>query len=125
MTPAIKAALISAFVFPGGGHLYLKQTLRGAILAAVACACLLFLMTLVYDTAQTIVAGILDGSIAPSTEAIAAAMDASQADLETKGGNISWLLLATWALGILDGYRLGRRMPPENTDKAASGSDAG
>ncbi|QSX29629.1 hypothetical protein JYB88_15740 [Shewanella cyperi] len=116
MTPAIKAALIATFVFPGGGHLYLKKTLRGALLAAVACACLLFLMTLVYDSAQTIASGILGGSIALNTTAIAQAMDASQVELEAKGGSVSWILLCTWLLGIIDGYRLGRKAPSQTTD---------
>jgi TM2 domain-containing membrane protein YozV len=35
MTPPLKATLISALVFPGGGHFYLKKHIVGVLLAGI------------------------------------------------------------------------------------------
>ena len=54
MSPPLKATLISALVFPGGGHFYLKRRFTGALLAGVSLVCLVVLVSVAMEAAQVI-----------------------------------------------------------------------
>lgn len=109
MSKAQTAALFSAFIFPGSGHLYLKKNIQGIILAGVTVVCLYFLLVNVYDMAQTINAQIMSGeiplNIVSVTEAVVKQVENSQLH-QLNIFTISLVLF--WIISIFDSYRLGR-----------------
>lgn len=110
MKKAAKAALLSAFVFPGAGHLHLKKYIRGVLLAVSSFAAIYYLVLTIIETALEIVGKIRNGDIQPDISAI------SQLLLERPGGSESELLniatallIVCWIMGIIDSYRIGRK----------------
>lgn len=111
VSPALKAALLSALVFPGCGHLLLKSYLKAALLAATAIACLYLLLSNIVEVAEGISVKIQTGEIplevAPITEAISNQL----AGGSTQQINVStFFLLFCWLVGIVDSYRVGRSL---------------
>ncbi len=109
MKKSLKAGLFSAFVFPGGGHLYLKKYIQAALLILVSVACVGVLLSVAMEKAQQISDKILAGEIpldlARITEEISSQVGAGgtqNADIAT------YVLLICWLTGIIDSYRLGR-----------------
>ena len=109
MKKPIKSALLSAFVFPGVGHFYLKKHIPGAVLAGTAVAGLYFLMAKTLETALRIAEKIQSGEVQPDATTIT--------ELVSKpptGAGIQILDIATaaliiaWLIGIVDSYRVGR-----------------
>lgn len=109
MSKSLKAALLSAFVFPGLGHFYLRSHARGAVLAGLALAALVLVMSNAVDTAMQLSDAILTGELQPDPAAISEALarQPPPADAPLVNGAYAILLL-TWLFGIVDAYRLGR-----------------
>lgn len=108
MTKSKKAALLSGLVFPGTGHLILKQYLRGFALLLVALAALSVIVVTAVKQALAIVDRINSGEITvdPATIIEMASMPVSGA-----GNSIlnmaSLVFIIVWIIGIVDSYRLG------------------
>jgi TM2 domain-containing membrane protein YozV len=108
MNKSLKAALISALVFPGFGHFLLKKPIQGILLAVLAALCLYFLLASIYDLAQQLSLQIQQGQIAMDLGSINQAL--SQQALQHEASNInmpSLLLITLWLIGIFDSYRIG------------------
>lgn len=118
MPKAIKAALLSALVFPGAGHFWVKSYLTGSLLTAAACAGLYFLIAQVVERARQLTEIILAGDLPQDVAAIMALVDeqAAAPGLQTLP-LASTALTVVWLIGIVDSYRLGRRQ--EHRDAAA------
>ena len=108
MRYSIKAALLSGLVFPGVGHLYLKRYLRGILLAAAAAAVSYFLVSVAMNSAMDIVGKIDSGSVPLNAEAISALVSKASQENEQSTDIATAILLALWAIGIVDSYREGR-----------------
>jgi hypothetical protein len=63
MTKSTKAALLSGLIFPGIGHIVLKQYLRGSILALVTLLAVSAMVKVAFQRAQTIVDRVVSGEI--------------------------------------------------------------
>ncbi len=110
MNSATKAMLISAFIFPGGGHLYLRRYAIGAVLMLVALIALGFITVHIFERAFAISDQILNGRIAPDIVTISRMVSEQPAGPEARLVNLStYALLSCWLLGIIDSYRLGHR----------------
>lgn len=110
MSRAVKAALLSAFVFPGLGHIYLQRHLRGLLLAGIALAALVVVMSNVFDTALQLSDAILSGELQPDSASIAAALAAQPPDADAPLVNGAYAaLLIVWLFGIIDAWRTGRQ----------------
>jgi len=108
MTRPTKAALLSGLVFPGIGHMVLKQYLRGSVLMISALIALSVIVTVVIQRALTIVDRINSGDIPVETGAIAEMVSNSTNGADSLIENISVIVLgACWLIGIIDSYRLG------------------
>jgi len=108
MRYSIKAALLSGLVFPGVGHLYLRRWWRGVLLAAGAAAVSYFLVSVAVNSAMDIAGKIEGGNVPLNAEEISALVSkASQAN-ERSTDIATMILLALWAIGIVDSYREGR-----------------
>lgn len=104
------AALLSALVMPGAGHLYLRHPWRGVALIAISLACL----WLILDSAMQQAAAVVDrleaegGALDPAriSELVAQTSNGAGSTLVT----LATLVLAgCWLFGIVDAWRLGKR----------------
>jgi hypothetical protein len=108
MTRAIKAALLSGLIFPGIGHMVLKQYLRGSVLMLSALAALSVIVTEAINQALTIVDRMNSGEIPVAVGAIT-----ELGSMPNSGADDSILSIAAvvvsvvWIIGIVDSYRLG------------------
>ena len=108
MKGSSKAALLSGLIFPGSGHIVLKQYLRGSVLMLFALVALSVIVTRIYQRALTIVDRINSGDIPVDTGAIAEMVSNSTSGADSFIENIAVVVLgACWLIGIIDSYRLG------------------
>ena len=105
MKRSSRAALLSGLIFPGIGHIVLKQYLRGSVLMLFA---LVALSVIVTRRALTIVDRINSGDIPIDTGAIAEMVSNSTSGANSFIENIAVIVLgACWLIGIIDSYRVG------------------
>ena len=118
MKKSTKAALLSALVIPGAGHIYLKKYFPGAALIGVTCAGLYYLISGAVAQASQILAQIQSSAIPPDiatiTDLVTKSSSNSQGQLMS---NITVIITLCWIGGIIDAYRLGIK-----TEKAEPGS---
>ncbi|SOB77466.1 hypothetical protein SAMN04488490_3285 [Marinobacter sp. LV10R510-11A] len=108
MTKYLKAALLSALVFPGIGHFSLKKPLQGSILAGTAIVCLYFLLNAVVDTAQELSVKIQSGEVPLDAAKISELLSQQLAGSDGQLVNIaSLLLIICWTVSIIDSFRIG------------------
>jgi hypothetical protein len=108
MKRSSKAALLSGLIFPGIGHIVLKQYLRGSVLMLFALVALSVIVTRIYQRALTIVDRINSGDIPIDTGAIAEMVSNSTSGADSFIENIAVIVLgACWLIGLIDSYRLG------------------
>ncbi|MFT5116731.1 MAG: hypothetical protein ACI9NY_000254 [Kiritimatiellia bacterium] len=109
MKNSVKAALLSAFVFPGLGHIVLKNYLVGFILATAALLSSSLLLANVVKRAMDITESIQRGETPIDITAIrelitsqTSAAAAQQLEIATT------VLIITWIIGVVDSYRISR-----------------
>ena len=108
MKRSSKAALLSGLVFPGIGHIVLKQYLRGSALVLSALVAFSIVVTRVFQRALTIVDRISSGEIPVETGAIAEMVSNSTSGADSFIENMAVIVLGVcWLIGIIDSYRLG------------------
>lgn len=109
MSQSLKAALFSAFVFPGSGHFLLKKRVHGSLLAGVSILCVWALLSTALEKAQEISFKIQSGEIPLDINRITEEVSKQVAGGGTQLADIAtYLLLICWLLGIVDSYRVGR-----------------
>ncbi len=109
MNKTMKAALLSAFVFPGVGHFLLKKYIRGAVLAGTAFAGLYFLIAKTVETALQITEKIQSGEVQLDATTITELVSKQAMGTEAQLLNIAAaVLFISWLIGIVDSYRVGR-----------------
>ncbi len=108
MTKSLKAALLSGLVFPGIGHMILKQYLRGSILILFTLISLSLIVTVAVRSALRLVDSINGGEIPVESGAISELVSNSISSADNLMVNISFIVVgACWVVGIIDSYRLG------------------
>ena len=108
MKRSSKAALLSGLIFPGIGHIVLKQYLRGSVLMLSALAAFSIVVSRVFQRALIIVDRVNSGEIPVDTGAIAEMVSNSTSGADGFIENIAVVVLVTcWLIGIIDSYRLG------------------
>ena len=118
MHKATKAALMSALLFPGCGHFYLKSKLRGAIFTVFTVGCLYVLTTYVLNIANDISEKILSGDIPLNVSSLMSEISSQlYGNAATTPDIAMLLLLSCWVIAIIDSFILGRKivMPTDNT----------
>jgi TM2 domain-containing membrane protein YozV len=108
MKRSTKAVLLSGLVFPGLGHLYLKQWMAGILLFGIAACASGYIGTVVMETATVIVEKIQSGAVTPDIDTITrlAADQSSGTKQATNLAKIVWL--ACWVIGIVGSWWQGR-----------------
>jgi hypothetical protein len=116
MNKSLKAALLSALVFPGIGHFSLKKPLQGSLLSGIAIVCLYFLISAVVDIAQGLSVRIQSGEVPFDVTIISELVSQQVAGNDGQLVNTpSLLLLICWVVGVIDAFRIGW-----SQDKAAA-----
>ncbi len=111
MQKSIKAALLSAFVYPGLGHLSLNHKRRGAIIIVLVTACLVVLISEAVNQAQAVVAQIQTQGNAIDISTITAAANQAAASADSTLSNISFYsIVILWGYSIVDAFLLGKKL---------------
>lgn len=107
MRRATKAALQSALILPGAGHIGLNRYVRGSVLMVSALLAILVIVKNVYQSAVSTVVAMSDGEV-PDADLISEIVMHSANTPTGPSGKIALIvLLASWLIGIIDAYRLG------------------
>ena len=108
MKSSVKAALWSAFVFPGVGQMYLKRYVRGLVQMAVALAGLGALIAQATMVAlQTLDRMQLQGGTL-DMNAVSNLAAKSSASGDWYSPFIVPMIVVCWIFSVIDAYRLGR-----------------
>ena len=109
MKKSTKAVLLSAFIYPGVGHIVLKRYVSAAGLIVAASASLYILVSNAVTKALQISDKIINGEIQPDIEVIRDLISKQQTAEETQLITIATtVLIIVWLIGIFDSYRFGR-----------------
>ncbi len=104
-----KAALLSAFVFPGVGHFILRKRIHGAVLAGTAFVSLYFLIARTIEKTLQVFEKIASGEIQSDAASITDLVLNQSTGSETLLLRIATAaLIISWLVGIVDSYRVGR-----------------
>jgi len=103
-----KAVLLSALVFPGAGHFYLKKKITGSVLAGSAFFGLYSIVSGILERAQLIADKIVSGEIQPDMTIISELVSSQSSGAEAQSLSIATtVLIISWVIGIVDSYRVG------------------
>jgi hypothetical protein len=109
MSKPINAVMLSALVFPGAGHFFLKKYIPGTLLAGIALVSLYFIISEAVERAQEIADKILLGEVQLDVATIADLVSRQPAGTDAESLNLAWtVLIISWLIGIADTYRVGR-----------------
>ena len=109
MSKPINAVVLSALVFPGAGHFFLKKYIPGTLLAGIALVSLYFIISEAVERAQEIADKILLGEVQLDVATIAELVSRQPAGADAEFLNLAWtVLIISWLIGIADTYRVGR-----------------
>jgi len=106
---AIKATLLSAFIFPGAGHWYLQCRVRAGFFIIIAGLGLYLLISSVFSIALSIAEQIASGAIENNIGIVyGLVQDALNTLYGTKDiGIAKILIISAWIISTIDAYRVG------------------
>lgn len=108
MKPSIKAALISALIFPGLGHLALKRGARGCLFMLPALAAVVYLLRSVLQLIDQLLNELNNGTLTLDPVAVLERVHAS--GIDNAATNLASLVcILCWVGSIADALWLGRR----------------
>jgi cobalamin biosynthesis protein CobD/CbiB len=110
MKKSTKSVLLSALIFPGVGHLFLKQYLRGIALLVMAMSGVTIIVVKSVQHALPIVEKIQNGDVPLEAQALSNLVSKSLSGPDGLLVNlVSLAILLCWVIGIVDSYRIGHR----------------
>ena len=117
MKESLIAALWSVFIFPGGGHFYLKKWLVGSIMSAVAVGALAVILTKIIERANQIADQIILGEIPfDLTVIVEMVTQQTKANGSPLMANAWYVLITVWLVAAIDAYRLGHQLDRKSHD---------
>lgn len=109
MGKPIKAALLSAFVFPGMGHFSLKRHVSGIVVAGTAAGSLYFYISELMATILPIAEKAAMQGVQLDIMAISELVSEESAALNAPFLDYAWtIFVIAWLVGIVDAFRIGR-----------------
>ena len=111
MKNALKAALLSCFVFPGLGQIYLKRYKRGLIMMIIVLLALGIIIRTVIVSALESLKAIESGGGIADMETVS---NLARIDSVHSGINLNFILLfvlCCWLFSVVDAYRIGKSLP--------------
>jgi hypothetical protein len=121
MSNSLKGALLSGLILPGLGQVFLKHYIRGAALILAALVCLSSMVVKTMENALAIheKLGLKGGAISMSDISKAAAQASSTSD-SLNFNFLALLLMLCWIIGVVDAYRIGKKMDMAGASTAQS-----
>ena len=108
MNKSTKAALLSAFVFPGVGHVFLKKYISGIVLVGASFAAIYYLISKTVEMALQITEKIQSGDVQLDVTAITELLSKQSIGTEAHLVNIATAaFIILWLIGIIDSYIVG------------------
>ena len=109
MKTSTKATLLSALVFPGMGHFYLKHHIVGSFIVGISFIPMYVLVTNAIEQAQKIVDQIIRGESTADISTMTDLVANQTGSMETQSMNFALsALVIIWLVAIIDAYRRGR-----------------
>ncbi|MGD8958007.1 MAG: hypothetical protein PVJ03_11785 [Chromatiaceae bacterium] len=109
MNRSTKAALLSALVFPGIGHLYLKRFAVGLLLSAGSAVAFYFIVSGAISRALPIAERVQREGRPLDVDAIARLVSEQSLGADNSSIGVAAIaFLVLWIVGIFDSYRQGR-----------------
>jgi hypothetical protein len=108
MKRATKAALLSALVFPGAGHLYLKRWLTGALLAGIAAYAVYTIASVMLRVTRDIARQIESGAVSADVETLTLLVTQQLSGSEQATNIASTVFIGCWIIGMVGAYLQGR-----------------
>lgn len=109
MSRSTTAAVLSALILPGAGHIYLKQAGRGMALIAVSLACLWVIIAQAMQQASAVLAQLESEGVMPDAGQFAGMISRASNHPESGSAMVATLVLVgCWLFGVIDAYRLGQ-----------------
>lgn len=109
MNKAIRAALLSALVFPGSGQFYLKRYGRGLLLLMLVVVGLAVIIVRATVVALDSLKVLQDAGTAIDVNAISRLAETTSGNIVTDNTTILLFLIACWIFSVVDAYRIGIR----------------
>jgi hypothetical protein len=110
MSRSTTALLLSALVFPGAGHLYLKRRGRALLFIVPSIVAVVYFVTDAMQRAGDMADQIMSGSLGTDPVAIAARLE--QAGPTSPLVDVAmYVMLACWIGAAIDAWLLGRQAP--------------
>ena len=108
MKKQVKSVLLSALVYPGTGHFFLKKYVLSVIFSCAFSVPLYYIFREIIAKAEHVVEKIRTGEIPLDIAAISESITNSTVGSDPQELNIKmYVLVIIWVLGIIDSYRLG------------------
>lgn len=108
MKKATKAALLSALVFPGLGHLYLRRWVTGIVLSGVAAYSFYTIAAVVLRVTREVARQVESGAVAADIGSLTAVVAQQLGGSEQAINTARLALLACWVLGVVGAWLQGR-----------------
>ncbi len=108
MKPAVKAALLSALIFPGSGQIYLRRRARGLALIAVTLGCLALIITATVSGAMDTIRQMQDAGAPLDVGSIEKYASKNSADYFYYRPAL-YILMACWIFALIDAWIIGKR----------------
>lgn len=109
MKKTTNAILLSALVFPGAGHVYLKRYVSALLLGGISFVAVYYLTVKIVEHAMQVVEKVQSGGVPADISVISdlvtrqlAGTAGQQLDLAT------YTIIICWLIGVLDTYRISR-----------------
>ena len=110
MNKTLKAGLLSAFLFPGAAHWWLKKYVAAAIFAVAAALPLYYIMDITITQTQLIVDEVMRSGGNIDLFSINQLVTQQMASIDTQEVHLATIaLLCVWLVNIFDAIRLVRK----------------
>ncbi|MFO7666230.1 MAG: hypothetical protein R6V76_06400 [Desulfobacterales bacterium] len=106
-----KAALLSAFVFPGVGQLYLKMYLRGLVIMFLSCIGLGYMIWSAAGSAinrlDDVMVKMQGGTVNP--QELSDVVRSKILTTDPHNNFVFYFIVCVWIFAIIDAYRIGKQ----------------
>lgn len=110
MNKPLKAALLSAIIYPGAGHFFLKNYKTSFVFIGIFSITLFLVVSEVLYKTNQVVEQIKSGEIPLDITAITTAVSNITSSSEVQGLNVTiYVMIVVWFIAILDSYRTAKK----------------
>ena len=105
MTKLTKALLLSAFVYPGAGQIFLKRSTSGIIFIIISTIGLYFILSNIFKITFQVIEDIKNGGVQPDFTTLLSLV--SQHDTQLLN-NAMTVIIITWLVSVIHVYFVGK-----------------